>query len=658
VSIVSSGHQGAVTAMDYDDGHGLLFSGGEDGTVRIWGASDGSLRAVLAVSRHGMTRIAANPSRPLVAVMEATESFAVRLSVWDWSSGTAVYAETLEEEPLFLRWSSTGNVLLFGLPAWDSLRMLRVDGWSRIASALESDGIVGFAALSRGENTAMSYSPVGRISYRSIGDGSVLQEAKTVAYLSALRLTADLQYMIGATDRELVVIDALSGDLHARMELPEVRDLDVSAEGDRILCITSSGRSALSLWARTDSGLFRSFLPDPLDAMEVRAACFGGETLYAAGPDGAIWSVSREGVSRRFTGDDCPVLTGIDTRENRLAVASEERIYILESDFLAADPDRLPSFIRLRSFDNPFLAPADLMFLDDGRVLLWRKGAESGAMAILDPDSGSLESGPLFSGELVCVKRSGRRLLTVEKGGRIRLTDLDWGVASFQAQESGMNAAIPVSADQFVGGRSSHAQGALVRINVQTGETVDIPDGNRFVFSLAAFSDQVFTMGVDQEGGTVLGVRRGGQLEEGKLIDRFPMEDLGATMSLGPGGRLFYMLGSERIRVWDGQKTTELTGSGRIPRILNAASGFLIALNTDSTISLWDGPGCDFLCNISLFRDDQWAIPLGGGGFLSSRDEEPRVKTVMDGVPLSDNRLYRIPLSGGNGKSGAMHPTW
>jgi WD40 repeat protein len=648
VSLLSTGHKGKVSALEFDRSRSLLFSAGVDGTVRFWGTEDGRLRGMLAISRNAVAGMAVNPVYPYIAVVEDTGSFTARLSVWDWTRKEPVFSESLPEEPLFLRWSSSGNMLLFGQSAWDSLRMLRTGDWTPVASAVEGGGIVGFAELSRNENTLMSYSPVGRISYQSMADGSLIQESKTVAYLDALRLTGDRRYLVGATDRELVVADAVSGEVSAHAPISRIRSVDVSPEGDRIACVVQAEeRTELVLYSRSDWGLYRSFLPREVGDIEIDDACFGNGLLYAAGSDGTIWSVSEEGSASPFVRDETPDFIGMDLQGDRLALSCAENILVLRSPYLSARaPGSLPSSVTLDSFPNPFSADADLLFLEDGRLLLWRKGMESGATAILDPLTGRLESGPSFPEELSTVKCLDGRILTVEKGGRIRLTDLSTQAAVFEAMDPGMNAAIFLGSEVFVGGRSSHEQGALVRIDARTGETVGIPDGNRFVFSVAAdpAGREVFSLGVDQDGGTRLSLRQGAQLENETILDRIPEEDAGAAMTVDPKGNLFFLLGTERIRTWDGKRTAALASSGRIGRSLVAASGLVLALNADCTISLWDAANGEVLCNLGLFRDGAWAATLQNGFYLSTKTVEPRIRTLIDGIPLEDNSAYRIEL--------------
>ena len=60
-SIVDTGHVGAVLGLEFDEKRGLLFSAGEDGTVRVWDSATGSLLRVLEVTQLETQDIAVNP---------------------------------------------------------------------------------------------------------------------------------------------------------------------------------------------------------------------------------------------------------------------------------------------------------------------------------------------------------------------------------------------------------------------------------------------------------------------------------------------------------------------------------------------------------------------------------------------------------------------
>ena len=68
-AIVDSGHAGAVRWIEVDEKRGLLFSAGDDGTVRIWDPVAGNLLHTLHVTQLSTGRIAVNPFAPQLAVV-------------------------------------------------------------------------------------------------------------------------------------------------------------------------------------------------------------------------------------------------------------------------------------------------------------------------------------------------------------------------------------------------------------------------------------------------------------------------------------------------------------------------------------------------------------------------------------------------------------
>ena len=115
-AIIDSGHSGPVLGLEYDDKRGLLFSAGDDGTVRVWDAASATLVRTLRVSRLSVTRIAVNPVDPQVAAVLSDGSGDFLLAVWDWEKEERLMSIQLKEQPLFLRFpvwartSSTGNL--------------------------------------------------------------------------------------------------------------------------------------------------------------------------------------------------------------------------------------------------------------------------------------------------------------------------------------------------------------------------------------------------------------------------------------------------------------------------------------------------------------------------------------------------------------------
>ena len=112
-AIVDSGHAGSVRWIQVEEKRGLLFSAGEDGTVRIWDPVAGNLMHTLQVTQLSAGRIAVNPAAPQVAVV-ITDGSTTFLAVWDWEKERPLYRVPLKEDPTFLRFSPQGTYVLYG----------------------------------------------------------------------------------------------------------------------------------------------------------------------------------------------------------------------------------------------------------------------------------------------------------------------------------------------------------------------------------------------------------------------------------------------------------------------------------------------------------------------------------------------------------------
>ena len=252
-SVIDSGHAGAVRWIEADERRGLLFTAGDDGTVRIWDLAAGTLVRTLHVTQLSTVRIAVNPSAPQLAVV-VTDGSASFLSVWDWEKERQLYRLGLKEDPAFLRYSGQGTYVLFGESSWQGLKIIRSEDGSLVPFRPEGFGIVGFAELSRTEKTLMTYQVSGRISYWDLATGNQTLDVPTVPYLSGIRIWPDRGSLVGYSATDLVRVDAVSGVVRSRAPIPGIVSFDLSPAGDELTCIAGPGRQ-VTRWA-TDGDSF------------------------------------------------------------------------------------------------------------------------------------------------------------------------------------------------------------------------------------------------------------------------------------------------------------------------------------------------------------------------------------------------------------------
>jgi WD40 repeat protein len=663
-ALVETGHRGEVLAMEYDEARGLLFSAGEDGTVRVWDAVRRILLHRLQATHLAAAMLAVSPAQaPRVAVLETDSTRTWAISVWDWEQEKRLFRVELAENPLFLRYSGGGELLAWGESRWDSLRLVRADTGDPVRLGSADLGIVGFAEIGAAGRTIMTYQLTGRIAYWDLASGALLREMASVPYLASVRMSRDRRFLAGSTGREIVVVDALSGAVRARSPLSGVLALDFSPAGDTIAAAAGPGAApGLSLWSLGVDSLARiETAPTLRSAVVVR---FAGDGVLAAARGGEIQSVSlRGGEPEVLARDELDRVTGIDVAAGRVALATASRVWVFSSRLLvgrsaagSASLQGSEALVDAVSVPNPHGAASGVSFLSPERILVWDRGDSPGPAVVLDIPSrtfvraGGEGRGPLLESE---VQRPGSplagQLLSLERGGVVSVSDTLTGLVRFSTRLPGVSTVTAAGPGELVGGRNAAvaSEGSLLRINMETGETVPVPTRAVFIYDMLfePASGALYSLGVDAAGFTSLLRHAGRGFETETAIDRVDWEDLFATLAFDPStGLLFSSLGSARIGVWDAGSLAlmKFPDTGRVPRTLRARDGLLFALNRDSTVGVWDENRGENLGEISLFADGEWCFLFPGGRYAASRDGARHVGVRIDGQSAADPAGCRV----------------
>lgn len=662
-TIVSTGHRGEVLALEYDEGRGLLFSAGEDGTVRVWDAANGVLSHRIQVTHFQAAMLAVSPAAAMrIAVMETDGTRSWAISVWDWQAGKRVFRVELAQAPLFLRWMGGGRLLAWGEPSWDSLRIVEAATGAAVPFAREGLGIVSFAEIGTSEKTLLTYQPAGRIAYWDMATGSLVRDLATVPYLTAIRISRDRRFLLGSTGSEAVLVDLLTGGVRARAAVPGVLSTDISAAGDGIALAAGAGPAAgLSLWTiGSEAAAGRVPSASLPSAVIVR---FGAGGLFAALRGGEIVSVTEAGATALLGRDELADVTGIDVLGGRAALATDSRIWVFSSGLLAGraggqagaeagapTPPGAPgeSLIDAFSLPNPFSAACGLSFVSADLLIVWKRGGEPAAPRLLDIPARTFRTGvPGAPGALLDCEILPRgsplegQFLSIDQAGTVVIGDPLSGKVRWQSLLPGLHTVAVLGKGDLAGGRSAAAasSGSLLRISIDTGETVGIPTRGVFTYDLAfdRSSGALYSIGVAADGSTSLLRHSGRGLETETSIDRVEWEDLFASLALDPStGLLFSSLGSARIGVWDAASLAlqRFPEPGRVPRSLRARDGLLFALNRDSTVSVWKQASGERLAEISVFSDGEWAFLLPDGRYACSEGAVVHLSVTVGGQPV------------------------
>ncbi|HET6449688.1 MAG TPA: WD40 repeat domain-containing protein [Spirochaetia bacterium] len=653
-ALIDSGHAGAVRGMELDDRSGLLFTAGQDGTVRIWDPSSGDLQRVLQVTQLQAGRIAVSPVAPMLAVVVSDGSGGSFLAVWDWEQERQLYRVPLREEPLFVRFSPMGTYLLYGESSWQGLKILQAASGAPVAFHPEGFGIVGFAEMSRSEKLVMTYQVSGRITYWDVATGARTMDVPTVAYLSGIRISEDRGVLVGSTATEIVRVDAVSGVVRGRAPFSGATSLDLSDSGDEISALSGPAR-VISRWTVTGDSLSVAAPRGRLPGSPALVA-YGKDALYVADAAGGLDRIDADGSVTTFGKNVVASLTGFDVAPGLVALASRAWVRVLSVGDMAAT--RFPSSIHTRFSTNPLPGDTGLAFLDPGRLLAWGTGSTAPGLALLDL-SAAAGPGAAFAGiaspfraGLTALRVSADELIGVESGGTIRVADPRTGASRFDTRIAGAQAAVRVSPGELVAARNTSGSqpGSLVRLNLSTGETVPLADRNLFTYCLlldrnSPSGPALYSIGVDSARKTNLLLHDGPGFERETVLDTVPQENLDARLSLDPDRHvLFATMGQDRAVSWDGHELKVLSLHNTVPTRLLVRSGLAFSLNKDSTVTVADAGSGERLADLALFADGEWCVVFSDGHYAASTGGDAHVRVFADGSPVSTPEDYRLRI--------------
>jgi hypothetical protein len=210
-----SGFSGSVSAQAYSNGLDVLFLGETNGYLCAYSATEGRIAARCRVTPYPIVLIACHPDNgeiSLVASDGSSRHTAVFLH-YDDGEFHEFKREELGEKPESLAYSPKGGLLAItaltarGIILKDTIDYSTIDGFTRDC------GPASFIAIGSSEKSLLQYAPQGRIIYRSLPRGTIIQETRTLANLDRLSLSDDKKSLFAVNQGDFVSIDSQSGKL-------------------------------------------------------------------------------------------------------------------------------------------------------------------------------------------------------------------------------------------------------------------------------------------------------------------------------------------------------------------------------------------------------------------------------------------------------------
>lgn len=686
--LVNTSHRGTIHDLAYDAQRRLLFSAGEDGSVRVWNHDRRTIVRHLRLGAVRVLRIALHPDRPLLAVVARSTRGHDLLEVWDWRSERRLYRHRLQEAPLHLGFTSLGSSLVYSRAQFDSVVFLEPATGTRQERLSAAFGIVSYVAMSTNERTIMTYQPTGEVRYWDAATSALKAAVPTLPGLESITLSADKNLLLARSGGDLVAIDVVTGAVRSRLRIPRQAQVVVADQFAEVSVLRPDDHEE-DVFVLQQLSLDRALTPQPerrltLDAAPTVAA-YARRTLFFA-EGGTIREVLPDGVVP-FVRDELVVAEALAADRATLLVATRRRIAVARLLWPGATvaPDsaplsagaQVPRLATASVLRNPFGTAVGLTVVpaaassaplpastpspdtvrphrQSGAILVWNREGESGRLGTLDPRTGRYRmriSG--LPAPLSQVSLADQRLVLLDGLGNIamyRVADVMNATVrtapeperEFWAPGTGTVLSI---GDHLIAGRTrAHATATpLLKIDATHAETLLIPDDALLIFDLAQHAGgQLLTLGVEppRDGvdssrtRTVLRTRDGNDLARQRVVYGFSGEDLSATLAEAPDRRrIYFTLGADAVRVWDGTRLQEMERTDRQPRELVTVGDLLVARNADATFTVWNRFTRGVLFHLYLFRDFNWIVARPNGDYVHSPGAEQYLATTSGRQP-------------------------
>ena len=668
--VLQAGHDGPVTSLQWDERSGMIISAGEDRRLIVTDPDDQRVLHRFRASEGRILSVHPDPSRNRAAVVSSYEG-AYAITVWDWSKEKRVFEYGLNTEPLFAAWSAKGRYFIIGGLGDPSITVLDGRGGRRLSNLQRLPSLYNAGYIGSTESILMTYTSSGAVHYWDIRSSALKLSTETEANLTDLHVLrlGDKSTLIARRNQTLFLINRQSGAVLDTLLMPGLSDFAVNANNGRVdaLLLNPSGASVRCL--RVKAG---EFIDEDSNAVIIEtglaptAVARGGGSSYIATKTGELF-VSDASGRRPLVKDRTWRPEAFTFGEESMFLSGSGELIRFTSQFFAENsPGRIDQLNRIYRDRIPSGSPdsnTGLEHLPDGRLILW------------DGDGGEIQRGiRIFDfdrpDEKRFIKVNGtiqnlevidpRRLITVDRGGRVKIIGIDSGTVLNSYSALGiLDAGYSREGGFILAGRSNNRNFGtpLESIDVETRESVPVSDGRFMVYRVSGGAESLYTIGISRDSGnaeTIIRahdsrnpnrtrlVQRGeGEMMDGRLIFE--------TARKGQRETVYTVLGGTVRRI-EGKRTTVFKWKSPI-HYIRLRGDVLYGLDEEGSAVLWNRRSGRVLLSVYFFEGGAWiaSSPEGSSIWVSSDRVLDYILLYRDGRRIDPRRVSGISIISSRG---------
>jgi len=637
--VIQNEHEGTVNSLIYQNKYKVLLSGGEDGTVKIWNPVTRELYYNIQLSYLPIERLIVNPEKTHFTALIKTSLTSSKLICYDWINDKKNFELDLNEVPIYFTYSANGNYLIYLITEWDSIIVNNAITGQKLSLLKNGFGIVSFISTFADDKKIITYRPSGKIIFKELATGKDLLEkpVNTLENLKAISISSNSRFMAAQWNKDLVIIDILTGKSLASIEKPSILSTSIRTDGKEILCLYKKDNTNQFTRFSFNGKELVEILPINKITSYVTNCLYTNNTIYFSTGSGQIFQYSDNEEISRFTRDSLLKITDIAFNTDKVALGTNKHIILVNPDLLQSPHGKE---ITYTVYPNLFAKSIGLEFLDSIRLLVWNREDKPNKFYILDINTGNvINFSKEYSSQLLQIDINPLGIFTLEQNGQFKILNPDTLETIFKYTTSGMNKVIYISKNLLIAARNKIGQtgSSLMQINPETGETVPINSSSLMCYDLVYNSKNnlLYSLNISKDNAatsTILKVHYSDGFEKEKNLTVYPGEDLGASIVIDAAGKnLYSSIGYNSIEVYNGSSIINLAKSGAIPRKLYIGENILLSINKNSSTTIWNRLTGKIIMNLYLLNSEEinWIAQFNDEEYYTSENAKDYIKEFI-----------------------------
>jgi len=670
--VLQAGHEGTPVAVEWHDRSRSLVSVGEDGRLIVTDPDEGRVLHRFRVASDRISDVRVNPARDHAAVV-STDGSSYRVAVWDWNEEREIFDYDLDSEPLFVTWSARGRYLVVGNLGDPSVLVLEGRTGRRLSYLQRLPSLYNAGYVGSTETILMTYATSGSIRYWDIRSSALKLSAETVGNLQGVTvLQIGTKSLIFAYRGEtLYLINRQTGAVADQVDIADLVDVSVDPESGEIdaLALSPSGSFLVRYGIRSERFIPRDFGVDDLSSTATPQKLPAGlnptgvlrrdGSTYLSTSSGRLMAEGLAGFSsvvddRIWRPDD------VDFGGNSVYLSGASSILRFTSPFFREDSrgrsEDLNDLTRDKTDTGSSSEETGIHTLSDGRILNWDvdyAGEQSGYRVSFFGRTTGIRNRVLGSGITNLDLIDGGRMLTVDRSGTVSIVGISDAEVETEYTALGiLDAAYAPSSRTILAGRSSSGRSGspLEQVDVDTGESIPVPDDRFMVYEIIADDDAFYTIGAERrssgESRTALVRHDLDDPSRTRVLLEVEGEDLDAVVRADPtGSGIFTTLGGVTRRI-DGNRRTTFSWNEPITELVVRGS-VLYGLDGDGALVMWNINTGQAFMKVHFFDDGGWiAMPPDGDRIWASPGAIENVVLYRNGRQVDPRRVSRVVNDG------------